>query len=85
MHPERMKPKKKLRGGVHVSDEKHTRDMPAKRIPAPETVTLPMRQHIGAPCLPTVKVGDTVKIGQIVGDTDAPVSAPVPQPTSRAR
>lgn len=21
MHPERMKPKKKLRGGVHVSDE----------------------------------------------------------------
>ena len=77
MHPERMKPKKKLRGGVHVSDEKHTRDMPAKRIPAPETVTLPMRQHIGAPCVPTVKVGDTVKIGQIVGDTDAPVSAPV--------
>ena len=77
MHPERMKPKKKLRGGVHVSDEKHTRDMPAKRIPAPEAVTLPMRQHIGAPCVPTVKVGDTVKIGQIVGDTDAPVSAPV--------
>ena len=60
MHPERMKPKKKLRGGVHVSDEKHTRDMPTKRIPAPEAVTLHMRQHIGAPCVPTVKVGDTV-------------------------
>ncbi len=77
MHPEKMKPKKRLRGGVHVSDEKHTREMPAKRLPAPETVTLPMRQHIGAPCVPTVKVGDTVKLGQVVGDSDAFVSAPV--------
>ena len=67
MHSEMIKPKKKVRGGVAVSHEKHTKDMPVKRLPAPETVTLPMRQHIGAPCTPTVKVGDTVLYSKYAG------------------
>lgn len=77
MHPELIKPVKKVRGGVKVPHSKNTKDMPAKRIPAPETVTLPMNQHIGAPCEPVVKVGDYVKVGQLIGDTDAYVSAPI--------
>ena len=77
MHSEMMKPKKKVRGGVLVSHDKNTKDMPVRRIAAPATVTLPMRQHIGAPCTPTVKVGDLVKIGQVVGDSDQFVSAPI--------
>lgn len=77
MHSEIIKPKKKVRGGVKVSHNKNTKDMPVKRIPAPEIVTLPMSQHIGAPCIPTVKVGDMVKIGQVIGDTDKYVSAPI--------
>jgi electron transport complex protein RnfC len=36
-----------------------------------------MSQHIGAPCQPLVKKGDTVKVGQVIGDTDAFVSAPI--------
>lgn len=36
-----------------------------------------MLQHIGAPCEPCVAVGDKVKIGQKIGDTEAFVSAPV--------
>ena len=36
-----------------------------------------MVQHIGAPDQPTVKVGDTVTVGQVIGTNDAPVSAPV--------
>ena len=36
-----------------------------------------MSPHLGAPCVPTVKVGDTVEVGQVVGDSDKPVSAPV--------
>ena len=36
-----------------------------------------MQQHIGAPCTPTVKVGDTVAIGQVIGDSDKFVSAPI--------
>lgn len=77
MRSEIIKPVKKVRGGVSVSHEKHTKDMQVKRVPAPETVTLPMSQHIGAPCTPTVKVGDRVLVGQVVGDTDKYVSAPV--------
>ena len=36
-----------------------------------------MSQHIGAPCKPLVAKGDTVKVGQPIGSTDAFVSAPI--------
>ncbi|MGI6733656.1 MAG: hypothetical protein ACOX4J_05730 [Anaerovoracaceae bacterium] len=36
-----------------------------------------MVQHIGAPCQPTVAVGDLVKVGQVIGDSEAFVSAPI--------
>ena len=66
MRSEIIKPVKKVRGGVSVSHEKHTKDMQVKRIPAPETVTLPMSQHIGAPCEPVVKDGEHVEAGQLI-------------------
>ena len=77
MHSEIIKPVKKVRGGVKVSHDKNTKDMPVRRIEAPAFVTLPMSQHIGAPCTPVVKVGDEVKVGQLIGDTDKFVSAPI--------
>ncbi len=64
-------------GGVRVSHNKNTSALEIVRMPNPERVILPMQQHIGAPCEPTVKVGDEVKVGQVVGDTDAFVSAPI--------
>ncbi len=67
----------KGRGGVSVSHSKNTRDCSTVRMPAPTQVVLPMQQHIGAPCDPVVKVGDEVKIGQLIGDTDKFVSAPI--------
>ena len=36
-----------------------------------------MAQHIGAPCEPCIAVGDRVKIGQKIGDSEAFMSAPV--------
>ncbi len=36
-----------------------------------------MAQHIGAPCTPCVEVGDYVKVGQKIGDSEAFMSAPV--------
>ena len=36
-----------------------------------------MIQHIGAPCIPLVKKGDRVLVGQKIGDSDKPISAPV--------
>jgi len=40
-------------------------------------VVIPLSQHIGAPNTPLVKVGDHVKIGQVIGSANAFVSAPV--------
>lgn len=68
---------KKVRGGVALSHNKNTADLAVKRMPVPQKVVLPMQQHIGAPCTPTVKVGDTVGVGQIIGDSDKFVSAPI--------
>lgn len=65
------------RGGVRVPHRKNTAEMSVVRMPAPETVVLPMQQHIGAPCTPTVKVGDSVAVGQVIGDSDKFVSAPI--------
>lgn len=48
-----------------------------RKIPSPSKVIISMAQHIGAPCTPTVAVGDTVKIGEKIGDNEAFVSAPV--------
>ena len=36
-----------------------------------------MAQHIGAPAEPTVKVGDEVKLGQLIADASGPVSSPI--------
>lgn len=68
---------KKVRGGVAVSHNKNTAYIPVERMPVPDRVVLPMQQHIGAPCIPTVKVGDIVDVGQVIGDSDKFVSAPI--------
>ncbi len=67
----------KVRGGVKVDHQKNTAETEVVRIPEPQKVVLPMQQHIGAPCTPAVKVGDTVAIGQVIGDSDKFVSAPI--------
>lgn len=67
----------KVRGGVKVDHHKDTAEKEVVRIPVPAKVVLPMQQHIGAPCTPTVKVGDTVAVGQVIGDSDKFVSAPI--------
>ena len=67
----------KGRGGIHVAHNKITAENETVRMPPPKTVVLPMQQHIGAPCTPTVKKGDHVDVGQVVGDSDKYVSAPI--------
>lgn len=39
-----------------------------------------MSQHLGAPCVPTIEVGQRVKRGQVIGSVDAMVSSPVHSP-----
>ena len=67
-----------FKGGVHPKSNKgFTKDKPIRELDAPEVVYIPLRQHIGAPCEPVVQVGDVVKKGQLIGASEAFVSAPV--------
>ena len=68
---------KKVRGGVKVAHHKNTAELEVVRIPTPSKVVIPMQQQIGAPCEPVVKVGDEVAVGQLIGDSDKFVSAPI--------
>ncbi len=43
----------------------------------PRTVSIPLAQHIGTPCRPTVAVGDTVTRGQVIGDVIAGLGCPI--------
>jgi electron transport complex protein RnfC len=63
--------------GIHVDHHKNTAGSAIVPMPVPEKVYIPMVQHIGAPNRPTVSVGDHVKVGQLIGDNEAPVCAPV--------
>ena len=62
---------------IHVSHYKHTAGCATEVMPIPDVVKISMSQHIGAPCKPLVSKGDYVKVGQLIGDSDAFVSAPI--------
>ncbi|HLR35088.1 MAG TPA: electron transport complex subunit RsxC [Tissierellales bacterium] len=67
-----------FKGGTKVPGFKEfTENLPIEKARAPEKVIIPLQQHIGAPCDPVVKVGDKVKVGQVIGQAEAFVSAPV--------
>lgn len=67
-----------FKGGIHPPHlKKATENLAVERSQEPEMVYIPMQQHIGAPCEPIVKVGDTVKVGQKIGEAKAFVSAPI--------
>lgn len=65
-------------GGVHADDCKElTADRPIRAMDPPEQVTIPLSQHIGTPCAPLVKKDDRVLVGQIIGDAEDRLTAPV--------
>ena len=63
--------------GVKVPHSKNTAEMETVKMPVPDKVVIPMKQHMGRECTPTVKLTDLVKVGQIIGDTDAFIGAPI--------
>jgi len=67
-----------FKSGIHPEESKHfTESLPIEILPEPKEVFIPLQQHIGAPCKPLVDVGDEVKIGQVIGSSEAFVSSPV--------
>ncbi|MBP3382269.1 MAG: electron transport complex subunit RsxC [Clostridia bacterium] len=63
--------------GIRTPHRKHTKRKPTVRMDAPQTVTIPLSMHIGKPAIPTVKVGDLVKVGTKIGEADGRISADV--------
>lgn len=63
--------------GVKVPHKKNTSGMNAVRMPIPSKVCIPMSMHIGAPCVPIVKKGDSVKVGTLIGQPQGFVSSPI--------
>lgn len=72
-----------FKGGIHPKGNKElAKNKAVEKMNAPSIVAIPLSQHIGAPCESLVKIGDTVKTGQKIGDSEAFVSVPVHSPVS---
>ena len=65
-------------GGVHLPDEKELSNRtPVQGAAIPAQLVIPLQQHIGAPARPCVGVGDRVLKGQLIGEPQGYISAPV--------
>ncbi len=65
-------------GGVHPTERKEfTEHLALKRFPDPDVVVIPLSMHAGAPANPVVQVGDTVTVGQKIGEAAGFISSPV--------
>ncbi|MCD7969147.1 MAG: electron transport complex subunit RsxC [Alistipes sp.] len=70
------------KGGVHPHDNKISRSAAIQVFPMPETVVVPLSQHIGAPATAQVAKGDKVKTGQLIAAASGFVSANIHSPVS---
>lgn len=67
-----------IHGGVHPPENKHqSLGKPIAFAGIPETLVLPVSQHIGATAKPVVSVGDRVLKGQCIAAPEGFVSVPV--------
>ena len=70
-----------FKGGVHPLEMKElAEEKPIQVAEIPKAIIVPLVQHIGAPCAPTVETGQSVKEGQVIGSAKAFVTAPVHAP-----
>jgi electron transport complex protein RnfC len=72
-----------FRGGVHPPYHKEpAKDKPIRNVPVPDMLVVPLAQHLGAPCKAVVDKGDEVREGQLIGEAEAFVSAPIHAPAA---
>lgn len=73
----------RFHGGVHPPENKaQSTQLPIGKLPMPEKLVLPLRQHIGN--IPKIKVsiGEQVLKGQLIAEAEGAVSAAIHAPTS---
>jgi len=69
--------------GVHPPEEKdRTSNIPITDLPLPEKILIPLSQHLGKPAKATKGRGDTVTVGERIGEADGFISAHVHSPVS---
>jgi electron transport complex protein RnfC len=74
---------KTFSGGIHPPDNKQwTSHKAIEDCALPAEFVVPLAQHIGAPSVPCVEVGQQVARGQEIGSAKGFVSVPVHAPTS---
>lgn len=67
-----------FKGGVHPDDHKrHTSSIPIYVLDGVSEHVFPLQQHIGAPLTPVVEIGERVKVGTKLADSEAYVSVPL--------
>lgn len=69
--------KRKNISSLHVPHNKHTAACVPERLPVPSEVILPMNMHSGHDAEPIVKVGDYVRVGQLIAREEGRFSSPV--------
>jgi electron transport complex protein RnfC len=68
----------KLQGGIKLPGFKSLSNTTGiKNLPIPPQLIIPLKQHIGAPAKPIVRVGERIYKGQIIAETNGYVSAPI--------
>ncbi len=72
-----LSPVKRIHGGAKLPHYKNSAEMTTEILPSPDTVCIPLSQHIGAPANPLVKKGDQVFVGTLIGEASGFVSAPI--------
>ncbi len=73
-----MRARLSFRHGVHPPERKElTAGAPIRRMPFPEEIVLPLRQHTGKPARLLTKPGDRVERGDKVAESDGFVSVPI--------
>ncbi len=64
--------------GVHPPEGKSfAEEQSIEVLPSPEQVLIPLQQHIGAPCSPSIKPRAQVQLGEMIAESKAFVSAAI--------
>lgn len=63
--------------GLRLPHAKHTSGSAFQVLPLPEKVLIPMSMHMGAPCVPTVKLQQKVSVGECIGTAEQFFSADI--------
>jgi len=73
----------RFNGGVHPDEHKQESTLrPIAKLPLPQTLVLPLRQHVGYIPKVKVKLGDYVLKGQMLAEAEGSVSAAIHAPSS---